>query len=100
MRDPLLPRLGTALRQARLSRGLSQAQVADRVGRATPRISELESDLLHDKSGRDRLALLADVCDALGLALLAVPRERLPRVQSLLDVAATPPQSPDQSSVF
>lgn len=100
MRDPLLPRLGAALRQARLSRGLTQAQVAHRVGRAMPRISELESDLLHNRPGRDRLALLADVCDALGLALVAVPRERLERVEVLLDVAATSRQVPERPSVF
>lgn len=100
MRDPLMPRLGAAIRQARLSRGLTQSQVAHRVGRAMPRISELESDLLHDRPGRDRLALLADVCDALGLALVAVPRERVERVEAVIKESVSTKPTPKAHSVF
>lgn len=100
MRDPLLPRLGAALRQERRRRTLSQAQLAARVGRPKTRISELESDLLHDRSGRDRLALLTEACDALDLVLLAVPRESLQKVEAILETAPARRAHPDQTALF
>ncbi|USQ94417.1 helix-turn-helix domain-containing protein [Caulobacter sp. RL271] len=100
MRDPILPRLGAAIRRERDRRGMNQTQLAARVGRPTPRISELETDLLRDRSGHGRLALLAEVCDALDLALVAVPREMLERVETLLRATPSRRGHPNQASLF
>lgn len=100
MRHPILSPLGTAIRAARRRRGFGQAELAARVGRPVPRISELESGLLRERIGRDRLSLLAEVCDALDLALVALPREALARVEEV--VAASPRRAvhPHQASMF
>lgn len=90
MRDPILSPVGAALRAARRRRGFGQADLAARVGRPVPRISELETGLLRERIGRDRLSLLAEICDALDLALLVVPREALARVESALEAPSRP----------
>jgi transcriptional regulator with XRE-family HTH domain len=85
MRDNLLAPIGAALRERRHARRLTQPQLASRLGRSPSRISELERDLLAGRSGKDRLGLLADVCDALDLAPVLVPRERLEAVHRQLE---------------
>lgn len=80
----MLTRLGQALRSRRQARHLSQLQLAERVARSRARISEMESDLLNGRPSKDRLGLLLEVCDALGLELVLVPRDRLGVVRHLL----------------
>lgn len=95
MRESLLPPLGAALRARRRARTLTQPMLAARVGRSAPRISDLERDLLAGRTGRDRLALLAEVCDALDLVPVLVPRERLQAVRRELEVQTpTTPTGP------
>jgi len=84
MRENLLSALGEALRTRRRERKLTQPMLAARLGRSTPRISELERDLLQGKVGKDRLGLLADACDALDLVPVLVPRERIQAVRQTL----------------
>jgi len=92
MRDNILGPVGLALRLRRHERNLTQPMLAARVGRSTPRISDLERDLVRGKVGRDRLGLLAEVCDALDLVPILVPRERVQAVRR--DLEANLPQNP------
>jgi transcriptional regulator with XRE-family HTH domain len=71
MRSDFLQQIGAAIRAERRRRGLNQADLAARLGRSPSRVSELEQDLLKDRRGKDRLTLLADICDALDLTLVA-----------------------------
>jgi transcriptional regulator with XRE-family HTH domain len=80
----IFTRLGKRLRQERNRAGMSQRDVASRVGRNAVRISELERDLLQDRWGRDRLTLLLEICDALGAEPILVPRGRAGAVEALL----------------
>lgn len=83
MRSDLLPNLGQSLLEERRRRGLNQADLAARVGRAPARISELERDLRTNRLGKDRFTLLAEICDALDLVMTIAPRDQvLERVQS------------------
>ncbi|WP_284218233.1 helix-turn-helix domain-containing protein, partial [Shinella yambaruensis] len=84
MKSPIAEQLGAQLRRARKGRDLTQPALAARLGRDRARISELERDLLQARRGRDRLALLLEICDALDLAPVLVPAERLAAVQALL----------------
>jgi|GEM_PF-1969972 len=77
MRFDILPKLGEAIRAERRRRGLNQADLATRLGRAPARISELERDLKTSRLGKDRLTLLAEICDALDLVLMAAPRSHI-----------------------
>ena len=93
--------LGVQLREARRRRGLTQPALASRLGRAAPRISELERGLLTERLGRDRLALLLEACDVLDLVPMLVPRDRAVAVRAMLEpesAAKRGPASPD--SVF
>lgn len=81
----VLQTLGEQIKRARKSRQMTQAELAARVGRSMPRISELERDLESNRWGRDRLTLFAEICDALDLFPLLVPRARVPELQTLLD---------------
>jgi len=74
MRSNILAALGDAIRAERRRRGLTQTDLALRLGRAAPRISEFESDLKANHMRRDRLTLLAEICDALDLVLILTPR--------------------------
>jgi len=85
MRTDFLTRMGETLRARRQERGLSQPDMAHRLGRSRARITELEVDLLHGRVGRDRLGLLAEACDALDLIPILVPRERTQAVQRLME---------------
>lgn len=92
--------LGRQIRQERRKAEMSQRELASRVGRNAVRISEFERDLLNDRWGRDRLTLLVEICDALGLDIVLVPRARASEIESL--VRGTPPDMPrgDVASAF
>jgi len=77
--------LGEQLLVARKQRGLSQPELAKRLGRDRARISELERDLTNNRLGRDRLTLFAEICDALDLLPVLVPRSRLAAVRHLIN---------------
>ena len=77
MRSNFLPSLGEAIRAERRRRRLNQADLAARVGRAPARISELERDLRTNRLGKDRLTLLAEICDALDLVMILAPRDHV-----------------------
>lgn len=66
--------VGEQLRALRIKRGWSQPALAERVGRNRARISELERDLTNNRFGRDRLTLFAEVCDALDVVPVLVPK--------------------------
>jgi transcriptional regulator with XRE-family HTH domain len=66
--------LGGQLRRWRERRGMSQPALAQRLGRDRARISELERDLIGERWGRDRLTLFAEICDALDVVPVLVPR--------------------------
>lgn len=68
--------LGSQLRATRKARSMTQPDLAQRLGRDRARISELERDLIHGRKGKDRLTLLLECCDALGIMPLLVPKER------------------------
>ena len=76
--------LGEQLKSARKRRGLSQGALAARVGRSSTRVSELERELASDRLGRDRLTLFAEICDALDLVPILVPRSRAEQVERTL----------------
>jgi transcriptional regulator with XRE-family HTH domain len=80
----ILHSIGEQLKRARSKRGLSQAELAARLGRDPARISELERDLRLGRMGRDRLTLLADICDALDLLPMLVPRSRSADVRAMI----------------
>jgi len=81
MRDNLLTPLGETLRNRRRERRMTQPMLATRLGRSTPRISELENHLLKGRPGKDRLGLLVEICDVLDLVPVLVPRERIQAIQ-------------------
>lgn len=91
--------LGHQIRQERLNANMTQRELASRVGRNAVRISEFERDLLQDRWGRDRLTLLAEICDALSLDIVLVPRARALEIKSLVRGALSPPQG-DVPSAF
>lgn len=96
---PVFVSLGKQLRIARRRRAMSQHDLAYRVGRDKARISELERDLSANRMGRDRLTLLADLCDALDLVPLLVPKGRLVEAKRLLD-PRPPGSAPRVATVF
>ena len=91
--------LGRQIRQERLEANLSQRDLGSRVGRNAVRISEFERDLLQERWGRDRLTLLAEICDALGLDIVLIPRARAAEIESLVRGASSTPQG-DVTSAF
>ena len=90
MKSPIAENLGAQIRHARTARKLTQPDLAARLGRDRARISELERDLLNARIGRDRLALLLEICDALDLAPVLVPAEKLAAVRGLLAATSAP----------
>lgn len=82
MKSQIFTMLGEALRTARKTKGLTQSQLAKRLGREQGRVSELETDLARGRMGKDRLTLLVEMCDALDLVPVLLPRaEALSRTQ-------------------
>lgn len=84
MKHSILRDLGLQLKEARAKRKLTQPALAARLGRDRARISELERDLLKERLGRDRLALLLEICDALDLTPMLVPTARTNEVRAML----------------
>jgi len=80
------PELAKTFREARLDKGLTQADFARRMGRPQPRISELEN-----ARGDPRISTVLAAAAALGLELLAVPARLAPKVRHLLAGGAAPP---------
>ena len=85
MKTAIFSDLGHQLRALREIRGWTQLDVASRVGRSATRISEFERDLAKERLGRDRLTLLADMCDALGVMPLLVPEARVSAVRNMIN---------------
>lgn len=85
MRPSVYQELGRQLRKARRARGFTQPDLAMRVGRDRARISSLERDMLNERTGRDRLTLFAEICEALDLVPVLTPRAKLEAVFSVLD---------------
>jgi len=83
MKNPIFAELGRQIREAGLGRALTQPALASRLGRDPARISELERDLLKGRLGRDRLTLLAEICDALDLVPMLIPRAKAGLVSGL-----------------
>lgn len=100
MKSPIAENLGEQIRRARTSRKLTQPDLAARLGRDRARISELERDLLNTRIGRDRLALLLEICDALDLAPMLVPTERLKAVRDALAAPGGDARPGHASSTF
>ncbi len=93
--------LGQQLLAARRRRGLSQPDLATRVGRNRARISELERDLATNRLGRDRLTLFVELCDALDLVPVLVPKSRVSELRPFIEHDPAPlRQSAQPSSAF
>ncbi len=92
--------LGEQLLAARKKRDLSQAALAERLGRNRARISELERDLANDRLGRDRLTLFAELCDTLDLVPVLIPKSRMESVRLLIDDIPAPRHSTEVPRAF
>ena len=79
MTDSIFSILGEQLRNLRAERSWSQPALAERLGRDRARISEL---------GRDRLTLFAEICDALGVVPVLVPKARAAEVRQMVERSA------------
>lgn len=84
MDSTIFSTIGEQLRALRAERGWSQPALAERLGRNRARISELERDLASNRLGRDRLTLFAEICDALDVVPVLVPRARAAEVRQLV----------------
>lgn len=82
--------LGEQLRFWRRERRLTQPALAERLGRDRARISELERDLIGGRWGRDRLTLFAELCDALDLVPVLVPRARANDIRNMVGGRSQP----------
>jgi transcriptional regulator with XRE-family HTH domain len=82
MQPTVFSLLGEQLRGWREKRGMTQPALAQRLGRDRARISELERDLIGGRWGRDRLTLLAEICDALDLVPVLVPRAQADAIRN------------------
>jgi transcriptional regulator with XRE-family HTH domain len=100
MEYPIFERLADQIAMARQARGLKKTELAQRLGRSPARLSEFERDLTSARWGKDRLTLLAEICDALDLVPVLVPRQRLDQVHDLLGTtsAAKLPTAPPKST--
>ncbi|NYI22302.1 XRE family transcriptional regulator [Sphingobium indicum] len=88
MNKDLFSVLGDQLRHWRDRRSMSQRGLAQRLGRDRARISELERDLSGSRWGRDRLTLFAEVCDALDLVPVLVPRAQANAIREQVEGAS------------
>lgn len=84
MNATIFSAIGEQLRALRAERGWSQPALAERLGRDRARISEIERDLASNRLGRDRLTLFAEICDALDVVPVLVPRARVEEVRQLV----------------
>ncbi|MDK4706074.1 helix-turn-helix transcriptional regulator [Rhizobium sp. CNPSo 4062] len=92
--------LGEQLLSARRRRGMTQPDLAIRVGRNRARISELERDLSANRLGRDRLTLFVELCDALDLVPVLVPKSRVSELRPFIEHDLPPRPSAKSSSAF
>jgi transcriptional regulator with XRE-family HTH domain len=92
--------IGRQLLAARRRRGLTQPDLATRVGRNRARISELERDLATNRLGRDRLTLFAELCDALDLVPVLVPKSRAAELQPFVEYDLSLRRTAGPSSAF
>ena len=86
--------LGEQLRRLRAERNWSQPALAERLGRDRARISELERDLASNRLGRDRLTLFAEICDALDVVPVLVPKARAAEVRQMVEHSPGPSRVP------
>ena len=101
MRYRIFERLADQIATARKARGLRRTELAARIGRSPARLTEFERDLTSGRLGKDRLTLLVQICDALDLVPVIVPRQHLHEVETLLGTNSTlPPVSTPPKSVF
>jgi len=100
MKTDIFNELGEQLRRARRDRGLTQPQLAGRLGRNQARISELERDLRNNRLGRDRLTLFVEICDALDLVPVLVPRARAKEISGLVMPGGLPRAGAPARSAF
>lgn len=100
MKSSLLHDLGIQLKDARRGRKLTQPALAARLGRDRARISELERDLVNERLGRDRLALLLEICDALDLVPMLVPNAKAAAVRTIIAAGQARPVAPASSTAF
>ena len=92
--------LGKQLRAWRDKREMSQTELAGRLGRDRARISELERDLIGGRWGRDRLTLFAEICDALDLVPVLVPRAQANMVRNQVEGSQSSASRRPISSAF
>jgi len=92
--------VGDQLKRARQRRKMTQPDLAGRVGRDRARISELERDLLNNRMGRDRLTLLAEICDALDLVPMLVTRAQATAMREAVAPSPVPPTTGRPRSTF
>ncbi|MFS8056294.1 helix-turn-helix domain-containing protein [Rhizobium sp. BR 317] len=92
--------LGQQLLAARRKRGLNQPDLAARLGRNRARISELERDLATNRLGRDRLTLFAEMCDALDLVPMLIPKSRVAELRPLIEENPVVRHSAEVPSAF
>ena len=76
----VLDHLAVALKSARERAGTSQRKLAIRTGMTQAQVSRVENALVDP-----RASTLIELCRALDLELVLVPRERVPLVRRLLD---------------
>ena len=72
-------RLADELREMRSALGLTQRELARRIGRPPPRVSELESG-----EGDPRISTVIAVASALGMELMVVPAARVRELRRLI----------------
>lgn len=92
--------LGEQLRAWRGKRAMTQPELARRLGRDRARISELERDLIGGRWGRDRLTLFAEICDALDLVPVLVPRAQAGAIRERVEGPNSPGFSRPVTSAF
>ena len=74
--------------------GGSLGLAASCLGRDRARISEHERDLASNRLGRDRLTLFAEICDALDVVPVLVPKARAAEVRQMVEHSAGPSRVP------
>jgi HTH-type transcriptional regulator/antitoxin HipB len=76
------------LREVREAKGLTQSDLARRLGRVQSRISEVEAG-----EADPRLSTATFMAEALGQQLMVIPKERIKEVEQLLGREATAVQT-------
>ncbi|WP_273691790.1 helix-turn-helix domain-containing protein [Ketogulonicigenium vulgare] len=71
--------VGDQLRRARLSRNMTQGQVADLAGISRPRYRDIETG-----AAAARTTTLINIARALGLEMMLVPQTMVPAIEAML----------------